>query len=1349
MTDRSDKRPQNDLDKTGEFFNVGAPLHAVRPGYIRRVADDTLFETVSAGHYAYVIAPDRTGKTSLIAATSARLQNNGFNVAIIDLAQIGERDGGTDAGRWYYSIAYRLLRQLRLKTDLQTWWQDHSILSNRQRLVEFYAQIVLPNIAERIVVFVDEIQYVALLQFDEHLLASIRAAHNARSTELEFKRLSFVMVGECDPLSLVDDPQVSPFEVSTEIRLGDFRRKDLDVFAAELNLSAEDAQIALDRIYYWTSGQPYLSQKLARAIARDPFVGEVEQRVDHIVRRQLCGRGAISSEPHLNHLHRVILADRKNFESLLTIYGQVSKGIHIAADEQLPLHRELLAIGLLVIDNDGRFRIRNRVYEQVFTARWANENLPLHWRGPAVAVLLVLVLTAIPFAYTQLLPKPYVSVMSNPTYDLPTVSDAYLNLRSFPGHADAADRMYRSVLEFRARQATSDAMIRDVTRYAADLPEGATIAAEMQSAYWDRAAHTAMRQERRDDALLASLEALQVSTQERRRLSASLIGDDYPRLLRTLPSVPADGLAFNAENNQVTWYTGAEVTQWADAEQGEVVRDPWTIFALEVTPLVRRVIVDQDGVARRIGLTVNVSHPRLDDLRLKLIAPSGRAVELQFADTSSSANEEIRIAATQLGPLVGENLKGTWSLTLRDETTGVTGHLVGWDLSLNSQVLVESFDRGLDIPDPIEQPSENLWFSPDGRYAVARASQSDSARIWDLNFAQAARAIAVPANERVLGLSANAEYLVTVVQNVVNLWRSADGGQHTSLELDASAADILLSADGRHLLVSYRRDLDTRFEVWSLATAAIVSTLTIAGEPAHIAIDAAAEHLAVADYDRAVRVWNLREATQRAQFDLPSQPSRIALSANAASLGVLYGAQGISLWRTDRPDAPLLRESGRNEWHMAFSPSGARFIAGNIREGMQVYRSADGMPVGPLLDTGLRAGGNKTFAFGRGEDVLFMTATGDIARLWSMPAAAPGGSPGVQQARAADHQAWRSTGGVAIALAPGGERLALGDRSGHVHVSEVGANVAALAADSEDVSFIGHRDAVVALAFSTDGALVASIGADGSVRAWDAHSGLPRPYYGRAPLRDPRRIAFSPGGSRLAVLSGTHVWLMDTETGASLADIDLGALHEDLAFISESELFLGGTSGALQSLYADRTGNWHLRTVWQGAQRIQHVEISPGRRQIVIVDAEQRARLLDPADGRVGEQVLALPSPVVDVAFSPNESRVLFRTGRWVHRAIVSPDGLLWTDSVRAPKSLEKTAMTFDRGQSATPARNDDGSGDTVLILTRGTAMPELRELRFNYDEGPALFGARVELLNEWRQKLRGRTISDPDREGF
>ena len=89
MSDKQERLSTKSGKGKTEFFTVGPPLHAIRAGYVRRSADDALYEAIVAGHDAHVLAPARSGKTSLIAATSARLQHNGFNVARLDLAQIG------------------------------------------------------------------------------------------------------------------------------------------------------------------------------------------------------------------------------------------------------------------------------------------------------------------------------------------------------------------------------------------------------------------------------------------------------------------------------------------------------------------------------------------------------------------------------------------------------------------------------------------------------------------------------------------------------------------------------------------------------------------------------------------------------------------------------------------------------------------------------------------------------------------------------------------------------------------------------------------------------------------------------------------------------------------------------------------------------------------------------------------------------------------------------------------------------------------------------------------------------------------------------------------------------------
>ncbi|MDH3431672.1 MAG: AAA-like domain-containing protein, partial [Gammaproteobacteria bacterium] len=605
------------LDTTGEFFSVGTPLHAIRAGYVRRGADDVLYENLVAGRYAHVIAPDRSGKSSLIAATAARLENNSFKVAVLDLQQIGVRDAGSDAGRWYYSVAYRLLRQLRIRVDLQSWWQDKSILSNRQRLVEFYSEIILRNVHERIVIFIDEIQCIADLQFADQLLASVRSAHNARATDPEFSRLTFVLLGECDPISLIDEAEQSPFNITQPVILDDFSRADIDLFRTELNLPAEQAKTALDRIYYWTGGQPYLVQKLARAVSREKPGGDIADSVDRIVLTQLAGRAALHSEPHMSHIHREIVVEDKRREPLLNLYGRIRKGITVSADLGSSLQRRLIAIGLVTIDEEGNLAVRNRLYGAVFTARWANENLPTHWRTLATAAGVLLVIIALPFWYTQLLPRGYVEILTSETVELDVAREAYINMRSFPGHVDAADNIYRSFLQNRAAASTDEAQVALVAEMTSALPDAGRLPEEFIANFWDSRVLAAMRLEHRDDALIASLESLVLSTPLRRNRSAMLVGDDYPLLLASVADMDRGNVVFDPDSLLLTDTRAAEVTQWSLGPQGLQRRDNWKITALEVTPLVRRVIVDRQGAVSRIGLTINLSHARANDLRIK------------------------------------------------------------------------------------------------------------------------------------------------------------------------------------------------------------------------------------------------------------------------------------------------------------------------------------------------------------------------------------------------------------------------------------------------------------------------------------------------------------------------------------------------------------------------------------------------------------------------------------------------------------------------------------------------------------------------------------------------------------
>jgi WD40 repeat protein len=1322
--------PQEErTDSTGEFFSVGTPLHAVRAGYVKRKADDLLYETVFNGGYAHVLAPDRSGKSSLVAATAARLEAKGFKIAILDLAQIGVRDGGSDPGRWYYNVAYRILRQLRIRYDLQTWWHDRSILSNRQRLVEFYTEIVLESVSERIVVFVDEIQCIEALPFADQLLASIRAAHNTRTTDPDFLRLSFVLLGECDPVSLIAEPELSPFNVTQQIVLDDFTREQLELFATELNLGEEEAVTALDRIYYWTRGQPYLSQKLARQIARDDIDSDVAEYVDHVARTQLAGRAALHSEPHMSHIHRFVVDNEQHREAMLNLYGRLRKGIEVPADLGSQLQRRLIAVGLVVIDHDGNLRVRNRLYETVFTARWANENLPTRLRIPLVAVGVLVLFTLVPFWYTQWLPRPYMDVLTSPTIELDRAQDAYQNLRSFPGHADTADRLFREFIEQRAQLAASEEEIDAVAELSRTLPGAGRLPESLLASFWDRQASAALRDERRDAALLATLESLVLSTPHRRQRAASLVADDYPLLLASLPLQPATTTVFDPTNLLLTFATGADISQWSYATQELQQRDAWSITALEIVPLVRRIFVDRKGTVGRVGLTLNLSHARLADLRIKIIAPSGRTIEINAGAERASANEDIRIPTAQLRELVGESLYGTWSISVRDEALGVAGQLVGWNLNLNSQGAVEDFQRGLNIPEPVEVETDNIWFDDTGRYAVARAMQSDSARIWDLAFGEPVRVIAVNENEALVGVDAGARHLVTATQDSIGVWDTSTGQRVRSLPVGAPSSSASLTADGSHLFVQRRGDVETRLELWSLDKGTRTAELAVAGVPALVALDRTGRRVAVADYDRAVRVWDLANGEQLAQIDLPLQPSEIRLSSGGEALGVVHGRSGISLWNLARSQSPLLEEFAEGDWQLVFSSSGAAVLAGRAATGFQVYSTADGRLAGPPIGVGSASGAKAMLAFSADETVILAGSADTELRFWRAAEISSGADavPSLQE-----HRLWQPSADRVTAALPSGQGIVVGDPNGHVHVLPAGAGIADVQALSDEISYLGHTAEIVRLAVDPGGTLVASVAADNSVRAWEINSGKPLAWTARLEGDVVSGIAFSPDASLLAVLRESTLSLLDTASGDFVVEFDLGEAHSSQVFAADDRIFVGSESGALRQVSRDNDGTWSVQQLWRGEQPISQLAQAPRGNYLVIVDESGTASLFVLAAGEIGEQVIQFPGPVEEVAFGNSSSRAWFRTARWVHRVSVSGNGLRWIDSVFAPKPLQGAGIVFGLGDDANRA----------YLPAARNGFVELVELAFPGSSQTGLFGNRQDLLAEWSARL-GRALTE------
>ncbi len=76
------------------------------------------------------------------------------------------------------------------------------------------------------VIFVDEIDSTLSLPFTDDFYAAIRALYNARASEPELKRLSFVLIGVTTPSDLIRDSQRTPFNIGQRVEVTDFTEEE-------------------------------------------------------------------------------------------------------------------------------------------------------------------------------------------------------------------------------------------------------------------------------------------------------------------------------------------------------------------------------------------------------------------------------------------------------------------------------------------------------------------------------------------------------------------------------------------------------------------------------------------------------------------------------------------------------------------------------------------------------------------------------------------------------------------------------------------------------------------------------------------------------------------------------------------------------------------------------------------------------------------------------------------------------------------------------------------------------------------------------------------------------------------
>jgi WD40 repeat protein len=364
------------------LYQAGGSLPVTAPSYVKRQADEELYAALTTGTFCYILNARQMGKSSLRVRMMDRLKASGIRSGAIDMTTVGTHQ--ITAEQWYASILQSLVSSFRLEVNLRTWWRDRAHLSPVKRVSDFLETVLLVEIQDPIVVFIDEIDSVLGLEFPtDDFFALIRACYNQRVDTAIYQRLTFVLLGVATPSDLIHDRTRTPFNIGQAIELQGFRLSEALPLLPGLQGIVSQPEAMLRHILEWTGGQPFLTQKLCQLV-QDAWqegtiaipIDQEKAWLDDLVRSRLIHYWELQDEPeHLRTIANRLLHNPQGPGRLLGLYQQMAiDPSHTIAIDNSPEQLELLLSGL-VVKEQGWVRVRNPIYAAVFDATWVEHQL--------------------------------------------------------------------------------------------------------------------------------------------------------------------------------------------------------------------------------------------------------------------------------------------------------------------------------------------------------------------------------------------------------------------------------------------------------------------------------------------------------------------------------------------------------------------------------------------------------------------------------------------------------------------------------------------------------------------------------------------------------------------------------------------------------------------------------------------------------------------------------------------------------------------------------------------------------------------------------------------------------------
>ena len=885
-----------------QFYRDGGTLPPNAPSYIVRPADTELLNSIDKGNFVYVLAPRQMGKSSLMARTVQELRKKELKTAVVDLTKIGE-SGAVSAEAWYRGIVRLISRELGIPLKIKQWWEEHDGLTNQQCMFEFFADVVLKECSGKIAIFIDEIDSTIPLTFSDDFFAGIRAFYNARATEPEFDRLSFVMLGVATPAELISDTRRTPFNIGTSIELTDFTLNEAMKLLEGLEGSREENTRLLERILHWTGGHPYLTQKLCVHLVSGRHAGPLTpEYIDNLVDRLFFDTAVRSTDHNLSFVGNRIQKSQYR-DHLLKLYKKVFSGKKVTHDPRSLVQAAIKLSGLCAVDENNHLCTRNRIYHHVFNRQWIREAETITRMRLIIIPALLLFMIIIAW-YAFLLPIPYIRTLELTERDDAAAKNAFTKLQRIPG---------------RKKQAR-----------------------ELMAKVWEKNIVSRAIEKGPFEALLCQLKAISYAddSSSHRREAAYQIAGRYDHLAMVLPhNGRVNSIAFSPDGKLIataSWDNQARI--W-DANSGRPLYSPLkhdgSVNRVRFSPDSSYIATISDDKTVRIwnkqtGKQVTTPLKHSDIVNDFSFSPDTRFIATACNDDTARIWEigtNKIISVIHGGPVTAVAFS-------RDGKYIATG-------SVDKTARIWNARTGKPVSRPMIHRSmvTTVLFSPDG-YRLATASHDFSAMIWDSKWG-------VPLSHQIMhhgsitaiAFSPDGKTIASASNDcTARIWNAYTGIPITEpLHHEGSVNAIAFSPDG-DLFATAGNDNTAR--LWNVHSGRQVLP-PFHHESFVVALSFSPDGtlLATASSDNSARIWNIPDITDTSDFTEGFFSTAI-FSQDGEQIATAYDST-VTVWSTTTGErmAPALHHPGPVT-ALAFSPDGSYLaIAGDST--LQIWKTED------------------------------------------------------------------------------------------------------------------------------------------------------------------------------------------------------------------------------------------------------------------------------------------------------------------------------------------------------------------------------------------------------------------------